>query len=162
MSRAVWWVLAIAGAFVAYKLLSSAVAGSFTPKEQYHFTGNLLFYGFIAAILGYCILHAVREFQAHDDWTRWTGLFPLAAYLILGGGVWAWFGYFISHHAVVIWPVIVVAVLAVLVIVRQVAENRQREEIARRQLGEFNPRPVFGSKNPEASPDDLKKGRWVD
>src|SRR5271166_3004844 len=143
MNRAVWWVLAIAGAVVAFLLLASAVAGIFTPKAQYHFTGNLLFYGFIAAILGYCVLHAVKEFQAHDDWTRFTGVFPLAACLIVGGGVWAWFGYFIYHHAVVIWPVIVVAVLAVLVIVRQVAETRRQQEIAKRQL-EFNPPAVFG------------------
>src|SRR5271168_3704812 len=155
-------LLAIVGAVVAVLLVASAVTGIFTPKAQYHFTANLLFYGFIAAILGYCIFHAVREFQASDDWTRWTGLFPLIGYVVLVGGIWAWFGYFIYHHAVVIWPVIVVAVLAVLVIVRQVAETRRREEIAKRQLGEFNPRTVFGSKDPKASPEDLKKGRWVD
>lgn len=148
MNRAVWWVLAIAGAVVAFLLLASAVAGSFTPKEQYHFTGNLLFYGFIAAIFGYCILHAVREFQAHDDWTRWTGLFPLAAYLILGGGVWAWFGYFIYHHAVVIWPVIVACALGVLVVVRQVAENRQHEETRKRLTTLPDPPSASGASKP--------------
>ena len=87
--------------------------------------------------------------------------FPLAGYLWLGGGVWAWFDYFIRHHAVVIWPVIVVAVLAVLQGIRRMAETRRREEIAKREL-KFNPRAVFGSENPEAKPEDLKKGRWVD
>jgi hypothetical protein len=128
MGRAGWWALAIVGVLVAFAILASALAGIFTAQDQFRFTGNLLFYGFIAAILGYCVFHAVNEFQAHDDWTRWTGLFPLAAYLIIGGGVWAWFGYFIYHHAVVIWPVIVVGLLAVLVVVRAVAENRQREK----------------------------------
>jgi Ca2+/Na+ antiporter len=152
MTRGVWWLLAIFGALVVYKLLASAIAGTFTPQEQFHLSGNLLFYGFIAAILVYCIIHAVKQFRAYDDWTRWTGLFPLAGYVVLVGGVWAWFGYFIYHHAVVIWPVIVVGVLAVLFVVRAVAENRQHEETRKRLTTLPDPPSASGA----SKPDDFK------
>jgi len=66
--------------------------------------------------------------------------------------VWAWFGYFIYHHAVVIWPVIVAGVLAVLVVVRQVAEKLQHDETRKRLTTLPDPPSASGA----SKPDDFK------
>ena len=148
MRRAFWLVLAIIAAWVAYKLVDAAQAGAFTEKEQLHLLGQLVIYGPCATIVLWLLVVAVREFRDTGDWTAWI---PLLALLVLVGGVWSWFGYFMDHGAFYVWPVIVATVLMVLILVRFLALDRRRKAYGDELRKDFPDPP-----NKDAGPADVR------
>ena len=160
MTRGVWWLLAIVGAFLAYKLLASANVGTFIVQNQFQLLGNLILYGTVALVIGLCVLHAIREFREYRRLDALDRPLPRG----LSVARWRRLGLVRLLH-----PSPRRCYLAGdrrrgsggAPGIRRMAETRRREEIAKREL-KFNPRAVFGSENPEAKPEDLKKGRWVD
>ena len=152
MGRAGWSLLAIVGAWAAYKLLAGAVGGSFSPAAQWSFVGYLIVFGLVAFTVFVGVKDGIEKFNAHNDWSRWAVFVPLAAVVVVAGGGWLWWVYFTRHHAMIIWPVVVAAIVAALGSYRQKAERhwKQIEAEAMREM------PDIPNTSGASNPDDFK------
>ena len=76
----------------------------------------------VAFTVFFCVKDGIEKFNAYNDWSRWAVFVPVAGVAVIAGGGWLWWVYFARHHAMIIWPVIVAAIVAALVTYRQKAE----------------------------------------
>jgi hypothetical protein len=138
------WETALVGTLVIVGVL--AAVGYIGNVHQLRFLGPLFLWGVLAAIVFPSILRGLEEFRAGSDWTRLAGLVPLVAVVVIAGGLW------LAFHASLIWLVIVAGAVVAMLVLRHVAEDRQREK-HRKQILEM---PQLGKTSGASPKEDFK------
>jgi len=101
---------------------------------------GLFLLAFVVLVLGGLFVRNLAEYRDTGALNAFT---QTAVFLVMVGGALAWFGWFGNHGAFFAWPLLVVAVLAVLVVPRLFILERQKRERAEEER-QFDDLPQHG------------------
>lgn len=119
----------------------SGVRGSVPIINDHNLSKIKLIWFWYAFLVGFpllLLLVAIKEYRT----TREANAFaPFLLVIVLGGGAWLWFDYFVGHGALFAWPLVVVIVMLVVFAWRGLAVDRHKQERLEEALNDF-PEPA--------------------